>query len=91
MRTEPVPPDQLPERRFSQPGRLQGPNVAHVIRLQEGGGDGVPAECPGVFEIKCTCGWRRWAPFGLAQAEEQADIHLFQNGVPLHQRNFVTL
>lgn len=40
------------------------------------------AECPGVFEISCTCGDQTWTPWGAAHAEEIAKLHLWAAGAP---------
>lgn len=51
-------------------------NVRHNIACIES------EECPGVFEISCSCGEQTWTPWGADHAEEIAKLHLWAAGAP---------
>jgi hypothetical protein len=45
----------------------------------------IEADCPGVFEITCSCGQQSWTPWGRAHAEECARVHLWAVGAPVQR------
>jgi hypothetical protein len=40
-------------------------------------------DCPGVFEIRCNCGYVDWTPWGAEIAEKIAREHAWKVGAPV--------
>lgn len=55
------------------------PSDRHIVHCIE-------QECPGVFEIRCSCGRTSWTPWNIEHAEEIAQLHLWEMGVPVKGR-----
>jgi hypothetical protein len=71
-------PDFNENRVLGFPTRVLPSNV-HLVNCIE-------QEAHGVFEVKCSCGRTSWTPWGEAHAEEVAQLHLWQMGVPVKGR-----
>jgi hypothetical protein len=67
----------------NNPKRIGGVPVLHGRTSVRHNVVCIEQDCPGVFEIACSCGVdSSWTPWGAEHAEEIARLHLWIVGAP---------